>query len=435
MVVELISYQDELFSLLFRDISGFSEGISGSIFGQIGRRVSIYGVRGVGKTAAMQGALWIGLGSNSDAGDKEHAKSLPTPKFLPLNVCVSGARGVTNLNQLSDLFYRSVLLSAARITKTPKQRRDDILKATGKYAPWVARKLTEAAGLVFGPAALASDLSERGMKWLVERLGYSSVDSLISFAGSSSSHNLNAQHAATLLVDKLESLGATPIFTIDELDKVEDDALLSDFFDGNQTWFQGKQGMISLSYTFGESLGKTLVTSASRISRMEKFQGVSSFEDAARIIRSRVELGLSQKNETEEETKSAAEKLVPDETIKAVLNVSAPNTFIMLERMSQAIERAIRLKASVVLPEHVYSEQGKEIAKPASLEASILHELTTSGRLSPSIIAERVRRDRGLVTRTLKTMNAKDWVGRIGAGKRVYYYTTAEGEAALRRVK
>jgi len=32
-------------------------------------------------------------------------------------------------------------------------------------------------------------------------------------------------------------------------------------------------------------------------------------------------------------------------------------------------------------------------------------------------------------------MMAKDWVGRIGEGKRAYYYITGKGEAALRRAK
>jgi hypothetical protein len=247
------------------------------------------------------------------------------------------------------------------------------------------------------------------------------------------SKDLDSQQAATLLVDRLEDQGGKLVFIIDELDKVEDDTVLSDFFDGNQAWFQGKQGMISLSYTFGESLSKTLVTSASRISLIQGFPGITSMDDAADIVRKRVELGLSQVERSEEKAKAAAAKMIPDETVRAILNVSAPNSHIMLERTSQAIDNALRLKAAAVSPDHVYAEPAEETS-PTKLESSILQALT-AGRLSPSVVSDRLHMDRGLATRTLKKMMAKDWVGRIGAGKLAYYFITAKGEAAHRREK
>jgi Cdc6-like AAA superfamily ATPase len=414
MVKELTSYQDELFCQLFRDISGFSQGIADRVFGQRDRRISIYGVRGLGKTTAMQGALWDGL------------REKRADKYIPVNVVALGARGVRDPRQLSEVFYKSVILGVNRVARASGFK-NELAQAAARYAPWVARKITEAAGVVIGPIALASDLSENGVKWLVKHLGYSNIDSLLG------SKDLDSQQAATLLIDKLEDQGGKLVFIIDELDKVEDDTVLSDFFDGNQAWFQGKQGMISLSYTFGESLSKTLVTSASRISLIERFPGVTSSEDAAEIIRRRAELGLSQIEKSEEATKQAAIKMIPDETVRAILNVSAPNSHIMLERASQAIDNALSSKAVVVSPDHVNAEPGEEIS-PTKLETSILQELTT-GRLSPSIISDRLHRDRGLTTRTLRKMMVKDWVGRIGAGKRAYYFITAKGEAAHRRTK
>lgn len=74
MVKELTSYQDELFCQLFHDMSGFSRNLAEQVFGQRDRRISIYGVRGLGKTTAMQGALWNGL--------REKA----TSKYIPVNV-------------------------------------------------------------------------------------------------------------------------------------------------------------------------------------------------------------------------------------------------------------------------------------------------------------------------------------------------------------
>ena len=209
----------------------------------------------------MQGTLWMGL-SEGKADD-----------CIPVNVVVLGARGVSNPQELSDLFYRSVIVGVNQVTKAGRLKAE-FEKAVARYAPWVARKITEVVGAVFSPAVFASDLSEKSVRWLIERLGYSSTDSLIA------SKNVDMQQAATLLIDRVEDMGGRPVFVIDELDKVEDDRVLSDFFDGNQAWFQGKQAVISLSYTFGESLGKTLVTSASRISQIEKFPGVTSLKDA-----------------------------------------------------------------------------------------------------------------------------------------------------------
>jgi hypothetical protein len=327
---------------------------------------------------------------------------------------------------LSDLFYRAVIIGINRVANASGYKKD-LAAAAARYAPWVARKITEAVGVVIGPVALASDLSEKGVDWLVEHLGYKNIDALVS------SKDLDSQQAATFLIDNLEHEGGKLIFVIDELDKVENDTVLSDFFDGNQAWFQGKQGMISLSYTFGKSLSKTLVTSASRISQIEGFPGIASPEDAAEIIRSRIELGLSQVKGSEEAAAEAAVKIMPDETVKAILNVSAPNSHIMLERASQAIDAAILAKAEIVSPDHVYTEP-EEQTLPTTLEASILQELAAC-KLSPSVISDRLQKDRGLTTRTLQKLMAKNWVDRHGDGKRAYYFITPKGEAAYRRAK
>lgn len=414
IVKELTSYQDEVFGLLFRDASGFSRDISDTVFGQADRRISIYGVRGQGKTTAMQGALWTAFGDDS------------VERKMPVNIVVSGARNVEKSSQLSDLFYNALIVGVSRVAKASRLK-DGFQRAASRYAPWVAKKMVETAGIFFGPISLASDLAEKGMKKLVDRLGYSNIDSLIA------SRNLDSQRAATLLVDSLNEEGWAPTFVIDELDKVEEDSVLSDFFDGNQAWFQGKQGIISLSYTFGESLGETLVTSARRISDVRKFPGIVSPEDAAEIIRRRISLGVSQIEKTENAANDLALKLMPDETIKAIINVSAPNAHIMLERTSQAIDQALKSKSPAVSPDHVYSEP-KEAIRPTKLEALILKELG-GGRLSPSKIADRLRKDRGLTSRTLGKMMSKEWVGRIGEGKLAYYYIAAKGEAAYRRAK
>lgn len=66
MAGELLSCEDELFGLLYHDIGDFATQRSPRIVSQ-DRRISIYGVRGVGKTTAMQGVLWHALSTSKDA--------------------------------------------------------------------------------------------------------------------------------------------------------------------------------------------------------------------------------------------------------------------------------------------------------------------------------------------------------------------------------
>jgi Cdc6-like AAA superfamily ATPase len=65
MTRELISYEDELFSMLYQDIGDFASVQTTEIVSQK-RRTSIYGSRGVGKTAAMQGVLYQALTSSKE---------------------------------------------------------------------------------------------------------------------------------------------------------------------------------------------------------------------------------------------------------------------------------------------------------------------------------------------------------------------------------
>lgn len=87
----LLSYDDELFGILYYDIDGLAQSISSEVFNQ-GRSVSIYGVRGIGKTTLMQATLWYGL------------KSSKHNSYLPVNVSVTGANSITELSQLENKF-------------------------------------------------------------------------------------------------------------------------------------------------------------------------------------------------------------------------------------------------------------------------------------------------------------------------------------------
>jgi Cdc6-like AAA superfamily ATPase len=412
MTRSLMSYEDELFSLLYRDIDDFAAKQTPKIIDQR-RTTAIYGPRGVGKTAAMQGVLCQSL-ENAIEGT-----------IIPVTITVKGANTATTMKELNDVFYKSVLCGLLEISEF-KRRENTLREGTKKYAPWVARKMTEGLSIAFPPLALASDLSEKGIKWLVGQVHKPDIESILS------STDTDARHAVDILIRHLEENGAFLVYVIDELDKVNSDTLLSDFFDGNQAWFQGKQGIISLTYTFGESVKEAVASSVKRLATVEMYNGVTKLQDAEDIILSRAYLGVSQTCESEKETKEVIRSIIPQETIKAIMNVAAPNTYLMLERTYAAIQKAIEANSKVVTPDHVLEEE--EASIPSQLEYEIMKELD-KGRLSPSDLSDQLDKYPSSVVRTLKEMVKKRWVTRVGKGKRAYYSLTMRGDASVKRLE
>jgi len=408
---DLTTYEDELFSLLYYDIEGFASSRSNVIANQV-RRIAIYGVRGVGKSTAMQGILWNALTTVKNA------------HLLPVTVTVGGAKSSSSLKDLEETFYRSVIAGIAQ-TSYFKRRQQRLKDGAARYAPWVARKITETLAVVIPALALASDLTEKSVKWLGSRVKEPDIETVLA------SKDLDVKQASDLLIGHLTNAGLVPIFAVDELDKVSNDTLLSDFFDGNQSWFQGKSVVATLTYTFGEAVREAVASSIRRFASVETYPGVTNESDAERILRARTYVGVSQVEKDESMARKATEDIFPLETINALLNVSAPNTHLMLERAYEALSNALQSKDSQVLPKHVIEEKA-EIRIPTELEFLILKELR-KGRLTPADLSERLDKKAPSIVRSLAKMRKDDRVVRVGAGKRAYYSMTARGEAAMRR--
>ncbi|MGD0451476.1 MAG: winged helix-turn-helix domain-containing protein [Candidatus Bathyarchaeia archaeon] len=411
MTRSLLSYEDELFGLLYRDIDDFAAKQTPKIITQK-RTTSIYGPRGVGKTAAMQGVLYQALEETAE------------DPIIPITITVKGANTASNIKELNDVFYRSVLSGILDVSKF-KKRESALKEGAKKYSPWVARKMTEGLSLVFPPLGLASDATEKGVEWLVGQLHKPDIESILS------STQTDTRYVVDILIRHLEESGACLVFSIDELDKVPSDTLLSDFFDGNQAWFQGKQGIISLTYTFGESIKETVASSVKRFSTVEMYNGVTKLDDAENIILSRAFLGVSQTCPDGKTTNEIIRTILPTETIKAILNVSAPNTFLMLERTYSALQKAIDTNSKTVTPNHVLEEEAETLT-PTQMEQEIMKELS-KGRLTPSELSEQLNKYSSSIVRALQEMMKKRWVIRVGKGKRAYYSLTVRGDAAMKR--
>jgi DNA-binding MarR family transcriptional regulator len=103
----------------------------------------------------------------------------------------------------------------------------------------------------------------------------------------------------------------------------------------------------------------------------------------------------------------------------------------MLERTYEAIQKAIDSGSKTVTPEHVLKEE-IETETPTQLEHEIMKELS-KGRLTPSDLVDRLDKRSPSIVRKLKEMMGKNWVTRVGIGKRAYYSLTTRGDAAMRR--
>lgn len=86
----------------------------------------------------------------------------------------------------------------------------------------------------------------------------------------------------------------------------------------------------------------------------------------AKIIRSIEFLGTSQIQQEEVASYRLSRDIFSQETIKEILNVSAPNTYLMLEKAYEAWENAIGAHSPTALPEHVNKEG--ETMVPTELE-------------------------------------------------------------------
>jgi len=62
----------------------------------------------------------------------------------------------------------------------------------------------------------------------------------------------------------------------------------------------------------------------------------------------------------------------------------------------------------------------------------MLKELS-KGRLTPTEVAGRLDKTSPSIVRALKKLMNKNWVTRVGVGKRAYYSLTALGDAAIKR--
>jgi len=404
----LTRFDDELFPLLYKDFDSKALSIADQVFSQR-RSVSIYGVRGIGKTTLMQGVFWQGL------------QKYQQEKFLPVNVSLTGANSASNQKELEEKFYRAVL-EGLIVSGGIGRRYQRIKGILSSHVPWIAAAAVTAAGLVFPPAAAAAGGAQKGTKALLNKFGIKSVESLLI------SRDIDPKVAVNFILKELADRNIIPVFAIDELDKVPHDTMLTDFFNGQQGWFQDKICIIAISYTYGNSLNNLALTSAKRFSDLEFLEGVKTDVHLNEILNPRLLLGISDIEIKETKAKKTINNLFADEVPKQIVNSYTPIIHLMLEAANKAIKNANKMKAAKVDLLHLDGARGK-ITPPSETEGLIL-DLLVKKNMTPTELQKATGKGKSVIARVLSKMYSKHWISKLGKGKGVKYVIKQKGDAA-----
>lgn len=406
----LLRFDDEFFGLLYRDINGTPKDLATQVF-EHGRSISIYGVRGIGKTTLMQAVLWHGLQNQSK-------------KFLPVIVEVVGANSVSDQAELADKFYRAVLsglISAGSL----ENKHNKVKSAVSSHVPWIAASAVSVLGLIFPPIAIGSRATQKAVGALLDKLG-------IKENGESSlliNKNIEPKIAVDFIVERLVDSDIYPVFVIDELDKVPNDTMLSEFFNGNQGWFQGKRTIISLSHTFGQSVEKKIIESLGRFSQAQKIEGPTSVDQFKNVLYARLLLGISNIEPNESRAMQTVQNIFPNEVIEQIVNRYVPNMYLMLEHSYRAIQKARLRKGTQLTLNDLEKFESTKIREPTETELKIL-DLLSKNASTPKELITKTKKNRGTITKSIKSLYSDDLIEKTGMGKNVKYTITQKGEAA-----
>ena len=407
----LLEYTEEYFALLYHDVGGIAKSKAKEVF-EHGRSLAFYGGRGTGKTTLMQGILMCGL-------EKYASKDR---QFLPVNVLVTGANTVTSKKDLELKFYQSIL-AGFRLSLRTKSRLEQTKQILTNLAPWLGGGAMTTLGVIFPPVLAASGAVHQILERLTGSTDMDNMDMLVA------SNDVNHQTVANQIIREMEDKNITPIFVIDELDKVTDDALLSGFFEGQQGWFQGKRCIISLSFTYGQSVKDATTYSVRRFCALQKIDGVTEQSEFDSIIQKRLQLGISEIESKKNLVKSQANEIMPDHVSAWIINSFAPHINLMLEATYNSVKSALDDGRTGLRIEDFQNNGSNE--KPTELGRRILDELTM-GAQQPSELAITLNKKMPTVSRILTKMKKAGWVGSEGTRSKKYFIQQ-KGESARHR--
>ena len=410
-----IEYTDELFSLLFVDVDNNATNLAQGLFGNEDRRVAIYGPRGVGKSAILQGIAFSGIQQGM--------------LKLPIVAKIGEARSVGTVAELEDRFFTAVAKGIASIpeiySKWSKVPKTELL---AKYSPWLATAVSGVAGLFSQPLALASGVISETIRSVTKTSNYRSLEELLI------SSSIRAPRLADLLVTKLFDQNMEPVFIIDELDKITDSDVVHNFIEGNQSWFEGKNVVLTMSYNIGESLKKISAASISRIASMKPYMGLVNTKEGEQIIYNRAVLGYSMRYHdlsiTIEDAQQEVHKILPPSAVVEIIERTFPNPSRMLRLTYEVLDEAATKRKPIQEALSSVASVKPSAARVTKQRLKILKALS-KGPMALTELARLLDVDSRQLFTTLRLMVDKGLLQTTKEGKRVHYHLTEEGNTIL----
>jgi len=125
----------------------------------------------------------------------------------------------------------------------------------------------------------------------------------------------------------------------------------------------------------------------------------------------------------------AVQNVFPDEVIEQIVNRYVPNLYLMLEHSYRAIQKARLRRGMQLAVDDLEKFESARIHAPTEVELMVL-DLLSKNSFRPKELIAKTSKNRGTITKCIKSLYADDLVEKKGTGKRVRYSITQKGEAA-----
>ena len=101
----------------------------------------------------------------------------------------------------------------------------------------------------------------------------------------------------------------------------------------------------------------------------------------------------------------------------------------MLEHSYRAIQRARARMGTQVMLDDLEEFESTKIREPTEIELKILNHLSKKPS-SPKELIVKTKKNRGTITKSIKSLYSDNLIEKTGTGKNVKYSITQKGEAA-----
>lgn len=140
-------------------------------------------------------------------------------------------------------------------------------------------------------------------------------------------------------------------------------------------------------------------------------------------------LGISNVEPNESRAMQIVQNIFPDEVVEQIVNRYVPNTYLMLEYSYRAIQKARLRKTTQLALNDLEKFESTKTREPTEIELTIL-DILSKNASRPKELITKTKKNRGTITKSIKSLYSDDLIEKTGMGKNVKYSITQKGEAA-----